>query len=215
MSLESLCLIHGQQGPASPAARTRQCSQRMAHWTRDGSEGVQLYVILRLGLNSGFFWCCHGFFLWLGSWRARRRRRLGPATQRHWAAKRSACPRRTRGLCAVLSLTRFAVGAALSIDSGLRAPPGSPATPWGVTAGGPAPPESHRSARRSAPHTIRLLSEAGSSFCRLPCIHTLLFTNEVLPLSWHNHTFSATSTEPGAGKNVIVTWSLPRGGAGI
>ena len=39
MSLESLCLIHNQQGPASPALRTRQCSQRMAHWTRDGSEG--------------------------------------------------------------------------------------------------------------------------------------------------------------------------------
>ena len=39
MSLESLCLIHNQQGPASPAVRTRQCSQRMAHWTRDGSEG--------------------------------------------------------------------------------------------------------------------------------------------------------------------------------
>ena len=33
--------IHNQQGPASPAVRTRQCSQRMAHWTRDGSEGVQ------------------------------------------------------------------------------------------------------------------------------------------------------------------------------
>ena len=77
--------------------------------------------------------------------------------------------RRTRDLCAVLSLTRFAVGSALSIDSGLRAPPGSPATPWGVTAGGPAPPESHRSGRRSAPHTIRLLFEVGSSFCRLPC----------------------------------------------
>ena len=117
-----------------------------------------------------FCLCCHGFFLWLGSWRARQRRRLGPATQRRWAAKRSACLQKNhRDLCAVLSLTRFAVGSALSIDSGLRAPPGSPATLWGVTAGGPAPPESHRSGRRSAPHTIRLLFEVGSSFCRLPC----------------------------------------------
>ena len=69
-----------------------------------------------------------------------------------------------KNLCAVLSLTRFAVGSALSIDSGLRAPPDSPATPPGATAGGPAPPESRRSGRRSAPHTIRLLFWGGFFF---------------------------------------------------
>ena len=44
MSLEpiSLLLLH-QQGPASPAERIRQCSQTMAHWTRAGSEGDQLW----------------------------------------------------------------------------------------------------------------------------------------------------------------------------
>ena len=125
--------------------------------------------ILRLGLNSVLFCVAAAFFCGLvpgepggdGVWVRQ------PSAV--WQQKRSACPRRTRDLCAVLSFTRFAVGSALSIDSGLRAPSGSPATLWGVTAGGPAPPESRRSGRRSAPHTIRLLFEVGSSFCRLPC----------------------------------------------
>ena len=45
-----------------PGVRTRQCSHRMAHWARDGSEGGPA-VVLRLGLYSGFFVLPRRFFM--------------------------------------------------------------------------------------------------------------------------------------------------------
>lgn len=144
MSLEpiSLLLLH-QQGPASPAERTRQCSQTMAHWTRAGSEGDQLWC--SASVRTAVLFCVATAFFVAWSLASQVATASGEGSPAPLGSSMFAVPQYSHSPGHEIESSFCNTKRMCKLCSGLQAPLGSPATPRGVAPRGRAPLESRRS----------------------------------------------------------------------